>query len=805
MTIASEQSKVIYNGNGATREFAVPFHFVRAEDLKLTLREAGEAEQNLVPDQDYEVESRVGTAGGSCLLRAAPGAGAALSIWRDPAILQETVYEEGVPLSAKARENALDLLTMIAQANRERISRAVSLPVSSPLEGLRMPDPAPGRYLAWNEQADGLASKELVSGLVGLPLDVAQGGTGAQTPDAALESLGLTALGRALVRSGEAGGARATLGALGRGDLEARVAQVENRLLAEAARRAIGDSVDGREYLGNGWLDTLTDAGDVDAEHSLNWVHDPVGGGTLSPVAAAANKAHAVPMDDPSAWTQEDVKGASTTLIVDTADQAGHFNVAAGGKIRPGCHLRVSGVTLSLVSLSGDGTAPGSVVFSGTLAQGSHAVEAVHGTQVDCEGVGLSLSGEPEQLVDRAAGTLEGSMTGRGGLAAAFNGVVDSLYNVGAGSSGSATTVTVGKDWGEGMERKLTRAVVHPSRDLGFASAAGGAPDTSGSLVLQGSEDGNTWVDLGSEPFAKDCNPRTIVSNSRNAAYRHHRIHFQSETSCYFYCAEVEFYAHSRIWPVGHCYAAISPVLNTSGWQRIVSAAASEQTEGAFAFYAVSFNQGASYKVFVNGLWRVVASSRTLDHGGVEGNWYWRDSADGWFPAADAASALPFAVLADGGGNLMGLAALNGIAAADWPVPGSGLRLAVALYTTSEQHAPSVVSADFHADVAAGNADIVFREFAAVGPDHAKVALMLEALEDATLDTDLRAYVSRGESGWVQAPLAQDSAYDESRVLVVGDADLGAGTGDVTRLRLVTDNGKQMNIHLAGCTFRSGV
>ncbi len=156
MTIASELSKVAYSGNGATLSFTIPFHFVKESDIKVVLREVGDQETILVAGTDYSLEWEAETTGGTCNMVVPPATGQALVLWRDPALLQETVFEEGVPLSAKAREDALDILTMITQANRERLDRAVTFKVSSQAETVEMPDPDAGKAIVWNATGDNL-------------------------------------------------------------------------------------------------------------------------------------------------------------------------------------------------------------------------------------------------------------------------------------------------------------------------------------------------------------------------------------------------------------------------------------------------------------------------------------------------------------------------------------------------------------------------------------------------------------------------------------------------------------------------
>jgi hypothetical protein len=173
MTIASERSKVVYQGNGSTREFVVPFHYTRTEDLEVVLRGEDGTERILLHGSEYVMQQGEDEYGGTCVLGTAPQPGEALSVRRDPPILQETAYEEGVPLSARARENALDLLTMIAQANRERVDRALMLPVSSTHKGLILPEPEARRTLVWSPDGTGLENGPSVEA-VGAAQEAAQ-------------------------------------------------------------------------------------------------------------------------------------------------------------------------------------------------------------------------------------------------------------------------------------------------------------------------------------------------------------------------------------------------------------------------------------------------------------------------------------------------------------------------------------------------------------------------------------------------------------------------------------------------------
>lgn len=192
MTIASTTTKVSYAGNGSTTAFALPFLFFKEEDIQAVLRGADGAEADLSPGTDYTLSGAGESSGGLATLATAPAQGEVLVLRRDPAMVQEVDYVENDAFPAATHEAALDLLTMICQSLAEKLGRAVTFQITSALDGVHMPEPEADKVLAWNGAGDGLANVELAaSGLLALPLAVAQGGTGATTQSAAQSALGL--------------------------------------------------------------------------------------------------------------------------------------------------------------------------------------------------------------------------------------------------------------------------------------------------------------------------------------------------------------------------------------------------------------------------------------------------------------------------------------------------------------------------------------------------------------------------------------------------------------------------------------
>lgn len=155
MTIASTVSKVSYVGNGSTAAFAIPFYFVKNEDVGVVLRgtDGNESAQTLTTD--YTLSGAGNPLGGICTMTRIPETGETLVIHRDPAMVQETDYQENDAFPAQTHEKALDLLTMICQALSEKLDRAVIFQITSSVSGITIQEPEPGSILMWNGAGTG--------------------------------------------------------------------------------------------------------------------------------------------------------------------------------------------------------------------------------------------------------------------------------------------------------------------------------------------------------------------------------------------------------------------------------------------------------------------------------------------------------------------------------------------------------------------------------------------------------------------------------------------------------------------------
>ncbi len=199
MTISSTETKTIYGGNGSTTVFAVPFMFSRNEDIEVVLTDIEGLESTMTIATDYQLSGAGEPMGGTCALTMPPEAGQTLVIRRNPAMTQEVDYVENDAFPAATHEAALDKLTMICQTLSERLDRTITFRVSSAISGVELPKPDASQLLAWNEEANNLTNRTAADfDAVLLPLSVAEGGTGAQTPTTALTNLGFSPVGQAV-------------------------------------------------------------------------------------------------------------------------------------------------------------------------------------------------------------------------------------------------------------------------------------------------------------------------------------------------------------------------------------------------------------------------------------------------------------------------------------------------------------------------------------------------------------------------------------------------------------------------------
>lgn len=117
MTIENQQRRIVYDVDGVSLAYPVPFPFLEPEWLTVSVGtgEIGTTDTTLVDGVDYEVTGAGDPAGGVVILATPQPDGMKLAISRWVPLTQQEVYPEGGKFPAETTEDCFDKLTMIAQ------------------------------------------------------------------------------------------------------------------------------------------------------------------------------------------------------------------------------------------------------------------------------------------------------------------------------------------------------------------------------------------------------------------------------------------------------------------------------------------------------------------------------------------------------------------------------------------------------------------------------------------------------------------------------------------------------------------
>lgn len=142
MTVPTTSNSVTYTGTGTVDAYDYSFRLLADTDLLVVVDD-----ETLVLGDDYTVSGVLSYTGGKVTLLAGDlASGAALTMTRAPAEVQNTSLQSQGAYDAKVIENSLDLLTMICQWLQNQISRSA----------FGLPDPLALALLQWNAAGDAL-------------------------------------------------------------------------------------------------------------------------------------------------------------------------------------------------------------------------------------------------------------------------------------------------------------------------------------------------------------------------------------------------------------------------------------------------------------------------------------------------------------------------------------------------------------------------------------------------------------------------------------------------------------------------
>lgn len=130
--ISSVTNRVVYNPNGSTSEFAVPFYFIEDSHIYVVRTDVDGTEVVMVLDDNYTLTGAGDEGGGTLTFGLAwiPIAGTILSISRVVPITQLVDYVPNTNFPAATHEQALDRLTMICQYLADLVARSLKYPTS---------------------------------------------------------------------------------------------------------------------------------------------------------------------------------------------------------------------------------------------------------------------------------------------------------------------------------------------------------------------------------------------------------------------------------------------------------------------------------------------------------------------------------------------------------------------------------------------------------------------------------------------------------------------------------------------------
>jgi hypothetical protein len=127
MTISSTTVKVSYSGNGSTTVFAYTFKILDDDEIQVIIRSSTGTETVKTKTTHYTVSGVGSSAGGNITFLTAPTSTQTVVLRRLTTQTQETDYVANDPFPANSHEDALDIVTMVAQEIQEELGRAIKL------------------------------------------------------------------------------------------------------------------------------------------------------------------------------------------------------------------------------------------------------------------------------------------------------------------------------------------------------------------------------------------------------------------------------------------------------------------------------------------------------------------------------------------------------------------------------------------------------------------------------------------------------------------------------------------------------
>ena len=158
MTVSSDTTRTVLTAPASEDTYAIGFSALSESHVSVTVITDGVSVSRTL-NTHYTIDGDITGTGANVVFEAdyIPEEGATVLIVRSTPVTQETDYLDNDAFPAAAHEAALDKLTMIAQERQTDVARAVTLPDSSALESLEIPDLAgnAGKFLMVSDDETG--------------------------------------------------------------------------------------------------------------------------------------------------------------------------------------------------------------------------------------------------------------------------------------------------------------------------------------------------------------------------------------------------------------------------------------------------------------------------------------------------------------------------------------------------------------------------------------------------------------------------------------------------------------------------
>lgn len=127
MTVQSKVNKAVYEADGVTTTFVIPFYFFEHQVAVY----CGVSQTPLTEGTDYTLEGGGNPNGGTVIFETAPTAGEVITIMRQVDLTQLITFMEGEKFPASDYEHGLDKITMALQQMSAYLDNCVTIPVGA--------------------------------------------------------------------------------------------------------------------------------------------------------------------------------------------------------------------------------------------------------------------------------------------------------------------------------------------------------------------------------------------------------------------------------------------------------------------------------------------------------------------------------------------------------------------------------------------------------------------------------------------------------------------------------------------------